>query len=78
MKRLYDFTYESGESRLNLGYDYRKNLMKRSVSSHLLKNKTLATFIGYLNDIFVKDIDSVKRIKTFFNYIVDKDDIKIN
>lgn len=78
MKGLYTFTYESGEDRKNLGYDYRPNLLKRSLSNRLFKNGTMKGFLDHVNDIFVKNIDSVKRIKTFFNYIVEKDDIKIN
>lgn len=78
MKFLYDFTYESGEKRKNLGFDYRPVLLQRTLSTRLFQNRVLGDFLQKINDILVKDVDSVKRIKTFFNYIVKKDDIKIN
>ena len=60
------------------GYDYSKTLIKNSVSPYLYNNKKLGGFLYTLNDIMVYLVNSVKYIRNFFNYAVEKDYQKIN
>lgn len=75
---LYDATYESDESRLNLGYNYRNLLLSRVLSSRLFLNDTLNGFLAHIQTMVVNGIDDIKHIKTMYNITVDKDDKKIN
>ena len=77
METKFDKLYDEGEDRKNLGYDYKETLLKNSLSNRMFKNDILSAFIGKINTIMVEAVDSVKLIKTFFNYTVHKDDRKI-
>jgi hypothetical protein len=75
---LYNETYSQFDEIKNTGYDYTKTLFKKSSSPYLFRNQRLADFIAYLNDIYVEYIESVKKIRVFYNYTVPKDYRKIN
>jgi hypothetical protein len=76
---IYRPIYERRERRLNLGFDYKDNIMRNTLSSQLFNvNSTLDTFIKRINDIIYNWIESVKQIKTFANPAVDKYENKIN
>jgi hypothetical protein len=76
---IYRPIYERRERRLNLGYNYKDNIMKNTLSSQMFNvNSTLDTFIKRINDIIYNWIESVKQIKTFANPAVDKYENKIN
>ena len=79
-KKLYESSYTYGESRKNLGFDYRKKdiLLKKTMMPRMFLNDTVKNFLSYVNDVMVNNIDSVKVIRNFFNFTVNKDDIKIN
>jgi hypothetical protein len=77
IKKLYDETYKSGENKT--GYDYKSKLMKNALSPRFFSGNPIAEkFATFINDMLYESIESVKLIKTFFNYTVDKDqkDIK--
>lgn len=78
METKFDALYQEGEDRKNLGYDYSKVLIKNSVSSRLFGNTILSGFLDKVNAIMVESLDSVKLIKTFFNFTVNKDNRQIN
>lgn len=76
---IYRPIYERREKRANLGYNYKDNIMKNTLSSQMFNvNSTLDTFIKKINDIIYNWIESVKQIKTFANPAVDKYENKIN
>lgn len=76
---IYRPIYERRERRANLGYNYKDNIMKNTLSSQMFNvNSTLDTFIKRINDIIYNWIESVKQIKTFANPAVDKYENKIN
>lgn len=75
----YKVTYESGWDLKNLGNDYTNTLMKNSLSSYMLKNERLATFIqNHLNPIMVFFLNKVKFLRIYYNFAVPKDYEKIN
>jgi len=76
-KSLYDVQLEQGEKLLDRGFDYQKQIFKRSVSRYFFTNSTLTKYIEYLNDIFFEYIEAVKKIRIFDNFTVDKDYRKI-
>jgi len=75
---LYEATYSQFDELKNTGYDYSKTLFKKSASPYLFRNQKLANFISYLNDVFVEYIETVKKIRVFYNFTVPKDYRKIN
>ena len=76
-KKLYDETFKSVPNKT--GYDYKDNLMKNAISKRFFAGNDMAeNFVKYVNDILYESIESVKTLRNFFNYTVDKDqkDIK--
>lgn len=64
----------------NLGYDYRGNIMKNSISNIIRtsKNQTVQDIIKLIDDCLVLMIVGVKTIKSRTNICVDKDTDLIN
>jgi hypothetical protein len=76
---LYKLTYEHGWDLKNLGHDYSKDLMIKTLSSYMFKNERLATFIiDHLNPMMVFFINKVKYLRVFYNFAVPKNYQKIN
>lgn len=75
---LYNATNSVRDNLKWQGYDYRNTLMSNSVSPYLLRNLKVSNFIKYLNDICVEYIETVKKIRVFYNFTVDKDYRNIN
>jgi len=64
---------------LHLGFDYKDEIMSRTLSSRMFKtNETLSTFITYINDIMYSLVESVKNIKTFANIATHKQEKRLN
>jgi len=61
-----------------LGFDYRDQLMSRSLSSFMFGDKKRDDMIAKLNDLFVYMIDSVKNIKKTFNFAIKRNSRNIN
>ena len=75
--KLYDVSKHFGEI-INPDYDYSKVLMKKTTSSYLFKNKNLSGFLEYINNLLVNCIESVKFLRVYDNYNVEKDHKGIN
>ena len=60
------------------GYDYKQTLISNSVSPYLLRNLRMSNFLKYLNDIAVEYVETVKKIRVYYNFTVDKDTRHIN
>lgn len=76
---IYKPIYERREKRLNLGYDYKDNIMKNTLSNQMFSvNSTLDRFLKQINDVMYNLIESVKQIKIFANPAVDKYENKLN
>lgn len=62
----------------NLGYDYRGQILRRSLSSVIYLNENVAEFVERLETIMTNLVYSVKSIKKSVNFLVDKDEDYIN
>jgi hypothetical protein len=76
-KSLYDITFTAGEENQNEYYDYSNNLLRKSLSSYMFRNSKLSEFLEYLQDILVLYINSIKLLRVYKNYNVDKEYTKI-
>jgi len=76
-KKIYDVAKHRKDSRLNIGYDYKDNLVNKMVSKHIQRNQTIREFILFVNDYFYNIIKSVKYLNAFKNYTIEKDDTNV-
>lgn len=75
----YREAYERDWDLKNLGYDYGSNLLKRSMSSYMFRNPSMAQFLtDHLQPIMVAYINAVKYIRVYYNFAVPKWYQKIN
>ena len=76
---IYRPIYERKEQRLHLGYEYKDNIMKNTLSNQMIgNNSVLDKFIKNINDTMYQLIESVKTIKTHANPALDKYENKLN
>ena len=74
-KSLYGFAKSRKDSKLNVGSDYQSSgLLKRMLSKHIQRNKTLEQFISFLDDALLNIIRGNRFLKGYKNYTVKKDD----
>jgi hypothetical protein len=70
--------YERRERRLNLGFQYKGQIFKRTLSSQMFEvNSTLSLFIENVEKIVYEWIEAVKQIKINVNPALDKYENKI-
>lgn len=60
------------------GYDYKETLISNAVSPYLLRNLRMAHFLKFINDICVEYVETVKKVRVYYNFTVDKDARHIN
>ena len=72
-KSLYRISRTFGKTRLHNGFDYSNSVMKKTLSPHIYRNKTMSDFLIYLNDYIVNLINAVKKFNVRRVYTVDKD-----
>ena len=78
MKNYFTNIEQRKDNLLHKGYDYSKTLLKNSLSEELYNsNETFVEWLGWINDIMVSLVDSVKYIKTSANIALRKDDKNI-
>lgn len=76
---IYRPIYKRRQRRLNLGYNYKDNIMKNTMSSQMFDvNPTLNKFIKSLNDVVYNWVESVKQIKIFANPALEKYEKDLN
>lgn len=75
--KKYTLTKTMNDRKLNQGRDYSKDLVKKSLSRHIQRNETLNTFIGFIQDLFVENVKSVSKLKTWKAFSVNKDEWRI-
>jgi hypothetical protein len=56
----------------NTGFDWRNNLMQKSVSQYLLADPKRNEIIGQIQTLLIFLIDKISNIKKAVNYTVDK------
>ncbi len=76
---IYRPIYKRNEKRLHLGYNYKDNIMKNTLSNQMFNiNSTLDLFIKKINDIVYNWIESVKQIKINANPAIEKYEKNLN
>jgi hypothetical protein len=70
--------YKRKESRLHTGFDYKGQILKRSLSNQMFSvNKVLTFFLGQVESIVFEWVEAVKQIKINANPALDKYEDKI-
>lgn len=54
-------------------FDYKQGFIQRYVSGYLFSNSVIAGFLFKLESILIELNETVKKIRVFENYTVDKD-----
>jgi hypothetical protein len=63
----------------NTGFDYEDKVLRRTMSKQMFRtNATLSGFLERIDKIVYELIECVKRIKTFANPALDKNDRRLN
>lgn len=75
---IYRPIYKRRESLLHTGFDYKGQILKRTLSSQMFNvNETLTTYITNLESIVYEWVEAVKQIKIHANPAIDKYENKI-
>ncbi|CAB4159172.1 hypothetical protein UFOVP699_69 [uncultured Caudovirales phage] len=75
---IYRPIYSRNEKRKNTGFDYKGQILKRSLSSQMFGlNPTLDYFLGQIEKIVYEWVEAVKQIKISANPALDKYENKI-
>tara|TARA_Y100000766_G_C18674506_1_gene491654 strand:+ start:81 stop:344 length:264 start_codon:yes stop_codon:yes gene_type:complete len=62
------------DSKMYLGYDYSKTLLKNAISQHILRNETMGIFVSFIQDYYMNTIKQIRIMKNWKNITVEKDD----
>jgi hypothetical protein len=69
---IYRPIYERREQRLHLGFDYKDQILKRTLSSQMFGiNDLLDTYLAKINSIVYEWVEAVKQIKIRANPALD-------
>ena len=77
-KSAYFYAKHSNDIYTNLGYDYRGNILKRTLSKILFSNKINSAILKRVDDMFVYLVDTVKQIRLHYMISLDKNDRNVN
>jgi hypothetical protein len=70
--------YERREKRMHTGFDYKGQILKRTLSSQMFDvNSTLTEYLAQLEKIVHEWVEGVKQIKIHVNPALDKYETKI-
>ena len=73
-EKLYKETWAYGADVNQTGFAYKDNLLKKSMSPRFFSGNVIAEgFLGKINEMLFTSIESVKILRNFFNYTVEKD-----
>jgi hypothetical protein len=75
---LYDAANSRREKLNGLGYNYKGNIFRRTISSYIFVNSTRASILEKFETLVYFLLENVKTIKTYYNYTVPKNYRKIN
>ena len=69
---------QSRDVLLHTGYDYREQVLRRTMSKQMFRtNKTLTGFLDRIGEVIYDLIENVKRIKTFANPALDRNERRL-
>lgn len=72
------YAYHCQDEYHNLGFDYHGNILKKSVSKVIFKNKRNKQLLKKADDMLDYLVDAVKQIKLQYMISHNKNDININ
>jgi len=72
-EKVYQVTDSVADNRKHLPNNYRTNILKNSISSHIFRNNQMFDFISYIQLIVASWIDGVNSVKVFKSFTVKKD-----
>ena len=75
--KVYQVSRQFSDDRKNLPNNYRINILRNSISSHIFRNNQMWDFITYIQDVIANWVDAANEIKVFKSYTVKKDDKNI-
>jgi hypothetical protein len=76
---IYRPIYKRRESRKNLGFNYKGQILKRTLSSQMFGvNETLDYFLEQVEKVVYEWVESVKQIKIHANPALDKYENQLN
>jgi|TARA_B110000908_G_C10212589_1_gene431037 hypothetical protein len=75
--KIYQVSRQFSDDRKNLPNNYRINILKNSISSHIFRNNQMFDFIIYIQEVVANWVDAVNGLKVFKSYTVKKDDKNI-
>jgi len=70
---VYQVTDTIADDRKNLPNNYRTNMLKNALSSHIFRNNQMFDFVSYIQLIVANWVDGVNSIKVFKSFTVKKD-----
>ena len=77
-KSYFDEVNNRKDENHQLGFDYRDQLMKRSLSNFMFGDEKRDGILEQFNDLYVYLIDSAKNIKKTFNIAIKRNSRNIN
>lgn len=76
---IYWTVYNRKDRRLHLGFMYKGNVLKKTLSNQMFEtNSILTNFLAYMEAYIYEHIEAVKQIKIFANPALDKNENRIN
>ncbi len=79
LKRSYNYiANHANDVYLNMGFDYRENIFKKTLSKQLFANDKSAKILTQIQKLVFLLIEETKMLKTRFVFAVDKDSKLIN
>lgn len=77
-KSYFDAPNSRKDENQQLGFDYRDQLMKRSLSNYMFGDEKRDGIIAQFNDLYVYLVDSAKNVKKTFNFAIKRNSRNIN
>lgn len=75
---LYDLANSRNEQINSLGYNYEGKILRNTLSSYVYADPQRAAFLDNFESVLFFLVESVKLIRTYYNYTVPKNYRKIN
>jgi hypothetical protein len=75
-QNIYDVMYSTNDNAYS-GYDYKGNVLKKTLSNVLFKDPVKDSILSYFERGFFALIESTKQIKNYFNYTVKKNNRRV-
>ena len=71
IREVYDLQHKHDDDP-TAGHRYEDDLLTRSVTPVILRNRQLSWFLGYVQSMMVVMVDQTQELRNLFNYTVDR------